>query len=146
MSDQKYVIEYSKSGRASCKRCKLKLEKDSLRVGKVVDMNGNESKSWWHPECFGIHKNLEACTADQIIQDCFQDDEIQLLLASDLVKLKGGDFFHTAAHFRALKKRQKEQEEQDQAGDEGGRKKLKKGSNVLVTDDFKKAKKTVKKR
>ena len=31
-----FTIEYAKSGRSTCKKCKEKIAQDSLRIGKMV--------------------------------------------------------------------------------------------------------------
>ncbi len=47
------VIETSKSGRASCRKCKNKIEKGALRFGVESDMQYGEEPSyrWYHLEC-----------------------------------------------------------------------------------------------
>ena len=47
------VIELSKSSRASCRKCKKKIEKDTLRFGVESDMQYGEEPSyrWYHLEC-----------------------------------------------------------------------------------------------
>lgn len=38
-----YTAEYAKSSRSTCKICKGKIEKNALRIGKKVEMDGNAS-------------------------------------------------------------------------------------------------------
>jgi poly [ADP-ribose] polymerase len=47
------IIEVSKSGRASCRKCKQKIEKDSLRFGLESEMQYGDAPSyrWYHLEC-----------------------------------------------------------------------------------------------
>ena len=47
------VIELSKSSRASCRKCKKKIEKDTLRFGVESDMQYGDDPSyrWYHLEC-----------------------------------------------------------------------------------------------
>jgi poly [ADP-ribose] polymerase len=47
------VIEVSKSSRASCRKCKEKIEKDTLRFGVESDMQYGDEPSyrWYHLEC-----------------------------------------------------------------------------------------------
>ncbi|XP_034111953.2 poly [ADP-ribose] polymerase [Drosophila nasuta] len=52
-----FGIEYSKSGRASCRGCELKISKDEVRVSKTVydtevGMKYGGQKLWHHLECF----------------------------------------------------------------------------------------------
>ena len=35
LGDSKLVIEYSKSARAKCKKCKVTIDKDEIRIGTV---------------------------------------------------------------------------------------------------------------
>ncbi|CAG0896318.1 unnamed protein product [Darwinula stevensoni] len=50
-----FVVEYAKRGQAGCKKCKGKLEKGSLRLGKVVPNpfsdSGGDMKQWYHLDC-----------------------------------------------------------------------------------------------
>jgi hypothetical protein len=53
----KFVIEYSKSGRAGCKfsKCKKNIDKDTVRVGKISSSpfsEGADMTQWLHVECF----------------------------------------------------------------------------------------------
>lgn len=49
-----YVAEYAKSGRASCKLCKNKIDKDELRLGAMVQSAFHDGKQpqWYHEKCF----------------------------------------------------------------------------------------------
>lgn len=52
-----YGIEYSKSGRATCRGCELKIMKDQIRVRKTVydtevGMKYGGQALWHHVECF----------------------------------------------------------------------------------------------
>ncbi|XP_064542209.1 poly [ADP-ribose] polymerase isoform X3 [Drosophila montana] len=52
-----FGIEYSKSGRATCRGCELKISKDEVRVFKTVydteiGMKYGGQKVWHHLECF----------------------------------------------------------------------------------------------
>lgn len=40
--DKLYKAEYAKSGRASCKKCKENIAKDSLRMAIMVQVKGSE--------------------------------------------------------------------------------------------------------
>jgi len=58
MADNKYEIEYAKTGRAKCKdsKCKQTIEKDALRIGKIgknpFSENEDDTKTdWFHAEC-----------------------------------------------------------------------------------------------
>ena len=49
-----FVSEYAKSGRASCKLCKSKIDKDELRLGAMVQSAFHDGKQaqWYHEPCF----------------------------------------------------------------------------------------------
>ncbi|KAK7476103.1 hypothetical protein BaRGS_00032657 [Batillaria attramentaria] len=55
MADNKYVVGYAKLGTSSCKKCKQKIDKGALRIGKVVANpfgdDGGDMKQWFHPAC-----------------------------------------------------------------------------------------------
>ena len=55
MADNKYIVGYAKLGTSSCKKCKQKIEKGSLRIGKVTPNpftdDGGDMKQWFHPSC-----------------------------------------------------------------------------------------------
>jgi DNA ligase-3 len=55
MADNRYCIEYAKTGRSSCKKCKSQIEKGVPRVGKITpnpfsDDEG-DMKVWYHMRC-----------------------------------------------------------------------------------------------
>ncbi|XP_033221559.1 poly [ADP-ribose] polymerase [Belonocnema kinseyi] len=54
MGDLPYLVEYSKSGRASCKACKTPIAKDSLRLAAIVQSPFHDGKmpKWYHSHCF----------------------------------------------------------------------------------------------
>lgn len=37
-TQHKFEVEYAKSGRAACKACKAKIDKDAVRIGASVDV------------------------------------------------------------------------------------------------------------
>lgn len=54
-----YSAELAKSSRASCKRCKEKIEKDTLRIGvHSQSADGIEFSSWTHLACFRPPKKI----------------------------------------------------------------------------------------
>ncbi|KAG8465133.1 hypothetical protein KFE25_012496 [Diacronema lutheri] len=52
-------VEYAKSGRSSCKKCKVKIAKDELRVGVVTVNEDVEMTSWFHPQCAQKKRGVE---------------------------------------------------------------------------------------
>ncbi|ESO91269.1 hypothetical protein LOTGIDRAFT_228755 [Lottia gigantea] len=55
MSDNRYIVGYAKLGTSSCKKCKTKIGKGDMRIGKVVSNpfseDGGDMKQWFHPSC-----------------------------------------------------------------------------------------------
>ena len=65
MSTHKFEVEYAKSGRATCKQCKTKIDKDTLRIGHSQDIPAGEDgeknyalagTKWYKFECFKLMK------------------------------------------------------------------------------------------
>lgn len=46
-----HTIERAKSGRAKCRKCKEKIEKDELRFGHEIDGQFGEALQWYHLKC-----------------------------------------------------------------------------------------------
>ena len=55
MADARYCVEYAKTGRSSCKKCKSQIEKGVSRIGKITTNpfsdDGGEMKVWYHTRC-----------------------------------------------------------------------------------------------
>ncbi|XP_066432329.1 DNA ligase 3 [Eleutherodactylus coqui] len=55
MAEQRYCVEYAKRGTAGCKKCKEKIGKGLVRIGKIVPNPFSESagdmKEWYHIKC-----------------------------------------------------------------------------------------------
>lgn len=55
MADNRYCIEYAKTGRSGCKKCKSIIEKGAPRVGKITpnpfNDDGGDMKVWYHMRC-----------------------------------------------------------------------------------------------
>ncbi|XP_026751130.1 poly [ADP-ribose] polymerase [Galleria mellonella] len=54
MTDLPYQVEYAKSGRASCKGCKEKIDQGLLRIARMVQSAFHDGKqpNWYHEDCF----------------------------------------------------------------------------------------------
>lgn len=65
MAEQRYCVEYAKRGTAGCKKCKDKIVKGLVRVGKIVpnpfSESAGEMKEWYHVKC--IFEKLERARA-----------------------------------------------------------------------------------
>jgi len=67
MSDARYCVEYAKTGRSGCKKCKLSIDKGVGRIGKITTNpfsdDGGEMKVWYHLRCiFETLKRARATT------------------------------------------------------------------------------------
>jgi len=55
MADNRFCIEYAKTGRSSCKKCKQQIEKGNGRIGKLTanpfSEDGGDMKVWFHMRC-----------------------------------------------------------------------------------------------
>ncbi|XP_078278256.1 DNA ligase 3 isoform X2 [Rhinoraja longicauda] len=54
MPEQRYCVDYAKRGTAGCKKCREKLPKGSVRVGRIMPnpfSEGAEMKEWYHIKC-----------------------------------------------------------------------------------------------
>ena len=86
----KYIIENSKSSRASCKRCKNPIAKDTLRIGIKTMFNEHESFQWNHAQCFKLPKNTEV---DEFLGDLrgFQElDSTQQVSVHEMISSNVG--------------------------------------------------------
>ncbi|XP_047462798.1 DNA ligase 3 isoform X2 [Mugil cephalus] len=65
MSEQRFIVEYAKRGTAGCKKCKDKIQKGIVRIGKIVpnpfSESAGEMKEWYHVKC--IFEKLERARA-----------------------------------------------------------------------------------
>ncbi|XP_035522293.1 DNA ligase 3 [Morone saxatilis] len=65
MSEQRFIVEYAKRGTAGCKKCKDKIQKEVVRIGKIVpnpfSESAGEMKEWYHVKC--IFEKLERARA-----------------------------------------------------------------------------------
>ncbi|XP_042298572.1 DNA ligase 3 [Sceloporus undulatus] len=65
MAEQRYCVDYAKRGTAGCKKCKEKILKGMVRIGKVVPNpfteSGGDMKEWYHVKC--VFEKLERARA-----------------------------------------------------------------------------------
>ncbi|KAM9333302.1 DNA ligase 3 isoform 2-T2 [Pholidichthys leucotaenia] len=65
MSEQRFLVEYAKRGTAGCKKCKDKIAKGIMRIGKIVpnpfSESAGEMKEWYHVKC--MFEKLERARA-----------------------------------------------------------------------------------
>jgi DNA ligase-3 len=51
MSENKYIVGYARLGTSSCKKCKSKIDKGGLRIGKVVSNPFSDEGGDMKPSC-----------------------------------------------------------------------------------------------
>ncbi|NXD86423.1 DNLI3 ligase, partial [Halcyon senegalensis] len=65
MAEQRYCVDYAKRGTAGCKKCKEKIVKGMVRIGKIVPNpfteSGGDMKEWYHVKC--VFEKLEKARA-----------------------------------------------------------------------------------
>jgi DNA ligase-3 len=85
-----FCVEYAASGRAGCKKCKAKIDKGALRVGKLASNPFGDGlmKMWFHPKCmFESFAKQRATTAR--INDLEHDVEgMELIRPEDVAVLQ----------------------------------------------------------
>lgn len=86
MADNKYLCDYAKLGTSSCKKCKQKLAKGSLRIAKVVPNpfteGGGDMKQYHHPSCL-FETFLRAKATTRIIEDLTDVENHDVLTDED---------------------------------------------------------------
>ncbi|CAG0920072.1 unnamed protein product [Notodromas monacha] len=84
-SQKPFCVEYANSGRAGCKKCKQKIDKGAMRIGKLAPNPFSEGlmKQWFHPQCiFEAFLKQRATTAR--IRDLNEDvDGVDALKSED---------------------------------------------------------------
>jgi hypothetical protein len=69
MADARYCVEYAKTGRSACKKCKSQIEKGVSRIGKITTNpfsdDGGEMKVWYHTRC--MFETLKVNTVVKLI-------------------------------------------------------------------------------
>ncbi|XP_014598639.1 PREDICTED: DNA ligase 3 isoform X2 [Polistes canadensis] len=64
--EKPFAVERAKSGRAKCKKCKCPIEKDAIRIAKLISnpfSDGSKMKAWHHLSClFEVFAKQRATT------------------------------------------------------------------------------------
>ncbi|GKY98304.1 hypothetical protein MPSEU_000788000 [Mayamaea pseudoterrestris] len=81
MSSTTYSVELAKSSRASCKKCKTKIEKDAMRIGTHTPRDDFDMTSWNHLECFTLPRKMvqQGVTAHDFVRDNLRDESGDIL-------------------------------------------------------------------
>ena len=88
------LIEFAKSGRAGCRKCKEKIAKDELRFGHEVSSDFSDNTlQWYHLKCAAVKLPIELADAladfDEDVPDRAEIDE---LIAANRKKQKPTKF------------------------------------------------------
>eukprot|EP00854_Cymbomonas_tetramitiformis_P021667 gene21667-26060_t len=79
MGGKTYTVEYAKSGRAQCKGCKEKIDKDVARIGEHADNDGQVFTKWFHVRCFKIPKKNPPSDTDFGGYEDLTSDDFKIL-------------------------------------------------------------------
>ena len=134
------LSQYAPSGRASCKKCKEKIEKGDIRMTASKPGNGDFLMDMhYHPACFPIPKkyaqNMENFLTDVVFdKDNILPDKLDEILAARASKKAEAKAVKTknallAKLDEALKNQEKENGGDDVKGEEPSKKKLKTEQN-----------------
>ena len=59
MSAKDLTLEYAPTARATCKGCKLKIDKGALRIGVESDMGDYSVFAWRHLDCYNLGRKYK---------------------------------------------------------------------------------------
>uniref|UniRef100_A0A8C1FZI5 Poly [ADP-ribose] polymerase n=1 Tax=Cyprinus carpio TaxID=7962 RepID=A0A8C1FZI5_CYPCA len=92
MDDKLYKAEYAKSGRASCKKCKENIAKDSLRMAIMVQspMFDGKVPHWHHFSCFWLRAAVQSPSDISGFTDLRWDDQEKVKKAIESGGATGG--------------------------------------------------------
>ncbi|XP_062857542.1 poly [ADP-ribose] polymerase 1 [Trichomycterus rosablanca] len=90
--DKLYKAEYAKSGRASCKKCKENIAKDSLRMAIMVQspMFDGKVPHWHHFSCFWLQAAVQTPSDISGFSDLRWDDQEKVKKAIETGEAVGG--------------------------------------------------------
>ena len=103
MAEQRYCVDYAKRGTAGCKKCKEKIVKGMVRIGKIVPNpfteSGGDMKEWYHVKCM-FEKLEKARASTKKIEDItdlegweeLQDGEKELITNFISGEMPGGSW------------------------------------------------------
>lgn len=94
--DKLYKAEYAKSGRASCKKCKENIAKDSLRMAIMVQspMFDGKVPHWHHFSCFWLRAAAQSTSDIAGFSDLRWDDQEKVKKAIESGGATGGKGDH----------------------------------------------------
>lgn len=84
-----HLIEHAKSGRAKCRKCREKIEKDELRFGHETMFEGSPTYQWYHLKCAAEKVARElGTTLSEFDEDVPDRAELEELIAANRKKQK----------------------------------------------------------
>lgn len=88
-----HIIERARSGRAKCRKCKQKIEKDELRFGHEVESQFGEALQWYHLKCAAAKVPVDLAAAlQQTDEEIPERAELEALIAANRRKQKPSRF------------------------------------------------------
>jgi hypothetical protein len=80
--DEYVSTGYAPTGRAACKTCKKKIEKDTIRMGICMDNDHFNGKNWYHLDCFVLRPLFKEIDPEQQIYniDQLEPEDHELVL------------------------------------------------------------------
>lgn len=100
-----YTIEYAKSGRASCKKCKTKIAKGELRIGTHSELDDKTFTKWNLVECFNLPRKFKS--VDDFVSNHLQDDTTDQILSNEEKVVELIDKISTKLTKKQARKRKK---------------------------------------
>ncbi len=106
-----YTIEEAKSGRATCKKCKEKIDKGALRIGTHAESEDRPTMtSWNHLECFILPRKFKAeYTKEQFLDEMVTDETADKILDDDEKKMELVDKMSSRVAVKKSKKRDRDE-------------------------------------
>lgn len=65
---------YATSNRSTCKSCKLKIQKEAVRLAYVIDANNLHSRHWYHLRCFELKPLFKDINIEEQVYNLDQVD------------------------------------------------------------------------
>lgn len=87
MSETTYSVEYSKSGRAKCKKCKGSIAKGDIRMVVMVPAAGPDSfnmSSYYHVACFAVPRKYKHLGAQEFVTEHVTDTSEDQSILNDI--------------------------------------------------------------
>ena len=90
-----YSIEYAKSARSTCKKCKAKIDKNELRIGVHNNVDDRVMTKWTHFECFSLPKQFKSTPFGEFLDEHVDDNTEGKILSDEGEKQSIVDRFNS---------------------------------------------------